>query len=536
MDKFKVKRGEESKLPVEKSNDTLYHTTDTKKTFIGDTELQNKVLDNYVISDKTGTDLKVENTDDIETAFGKVEKSIDSINNGVTTLEVEEEIWCSDEASEETEETSGEIYAKIGPYGVKAKAFYDMEGNKVDTTGTDVSKRILNDEIYRTINRISPYIGFTKTTTSSDGAITHVPDMVFVQTPDMHVCYDFMVKNILPLFVNTDNFNNQGNIIISCGDMLFDGSFTKTIDNLINEDNYIPSYKRMINEFANNNVAFLGGIGGHDFNNYDRVGNRDYSIANNFTKAQQRQYFIQPCLDAIENNSVLKNKLTYSIPEDTNACYYYVENNATGHRVIILDECDHPQTSADGTNYDYDTYSTVCYSQAQLEWLIEALKTTKGDRYVIVNTHVGMNVSSSNDIGGSLQAVKDILSAYANKTTYAGGNGSDARGFSWTLDSVDFSECGGVFGAVFKGHTHNHENNYIFNGVTQICSANPDNYPYRSGVYAYKNNYSADIYVIRDKEIRNFHFGRTAELVNSTNKWEYNKLGDRFVETPVTIN
>lgn len=366
--------------------------------------------------------------------------------------------------------------------------------------------------------KVSPYIG-QKTS-----------DYVFACVPDMHTCFEFMTNNHLQFIKYADRLNGQCTLYISSGDILFSGNTSITKAQIIS--NYMPKYATMVEAFATNGIAFASGIGGHDFNFYNRVGNLDKSVANNLTKEEQRTYLIQPCVDAINNN--MSSIYEAVISEDTNVCYYYVKNKITGHITVILDECDHPYTISND-ELVYDVYSTVCYSQAQLRWVEDILYNLPEGKYVSFHNHMGI-VGSVADIAGTCAELKKIITKFINRQEYSAGNGSDSNGFSWSTVDKDFTGCKGMFAGLFKGHNHIQEYSKIDNTIHQIGSTNPDGYPFGTSAYCYNQLYSGDVYVIRNQEIRNFHYGRTSIKDGGSGVWLYNKFKDRWIDAPLIIS
>lgn len=86
MNEFKILKGLNNDLPIVKDENTLYHTTDTKKTFIGSSELQKTNLDGYSASTLSGEDLIITSADTVVGALGKVQTSINNKETNITTL------------------------------------------------------------------------------------------------------------------------------------------------------------------------------------------------------------------------------------------------------------------------------------------------------------------------------------------------------------------------------------------------------------------------------------------------------------------
>lgn len=355
-------------------------------------------------------------------------------------------------------------------------------------------------------------------------------DFVFNCVPDMHCCFDTMTNYHLQMFNSIDKLNNQCNLFISSGDILFSGNTSVTKQQMI--DNYISKYKTMVSTFADNGIAFAVTIGGHDFNFYNRVGYYNNVPENSLSKAEQRTHLIQPCVDAINNK--LSNRFQAVIGDDPSVCYYYIVDKKTGHYTILLDETDHPATVDEYGLLKYNTYNTVCYSQAQLTWLKELLLTVPDGKYIALHNHMGI-VGTTADIAGTCNELKKILISYINRTEYTGGSGTDNNDVSWTLDSTNFRNCKGMIVGLFKGHTHVQEYTKIDNVLHQFCSVNPDGYPFGSNAYCMTQLFGGDVYVIRNQELRNLHYGKTSLKSGGSGTWIYKKFSNRFLTSPVII-
>ena len=148
-------------------------------------------------------------------------------------------------------------------------------------------------------------------------------------------------------------------------------------------------------------------------------------------------------------------------------CYYYKDFSVYGIRLIVLDQYEYPDNDS---NY---TRGIICYSQDQINWLIETLNSTPADYGVIVAVHAWAgamtreadNILTAPRYNGSPYSpeklmdgyvIPDIINAWVNGTTLSATYTYTPSGAWTTLNvSADFTSRGaGEFITYIGGHWH----------------------------------------------------------------------------------
>lgn len=159
-------------------------------------------------------------------------------------------------------------------------------------------------------------------------------------------------------------------------------------------------------------------------------------------------------------NGVIKEFVNVDIVQDENytdtngdklSKYYYYdyEKNGEKKRVICLDDMDTRNAmDENGQITEYNQDRRMAFSDDEIKWLANVLKTAEGD--VTVVCHQGTDSATHGAYNGNV--VRELLGAYQNKTSYK----NDTLGIN-----VDFSNGpAGHIVAYHAGHDHADQNYY----------------------------------------------------------------------------
>lgn len=154
-------------------------------------------------------------------------------------------------------------------------------------------------------------------------------------------------------------------------------------------DNYAESDGTWYTDAVNNcNKAFYTVIGNHDGGNV-KAANKSGTVDQMFAK------WIQPTLSKI------------GLPDLTKT-YYSIQNDAYGVVLIVLNDFDVPDTTVAGGDFAVSR-GLQCYSQAQIDWLIETLGDVPSGYHVCILEHW---------IGFANEAVDNPFTQYGFNTFY----------------------------------------------------------------------------------------------------------------------
>ena len=131
--------------------------------------------------------------------------------------------------------------------------------------------------------------------------------------------------------------------------------------------------------------------------------------------------------------------------------YYYVDNIPQKTRFIVLN-------SNFGGNYAIDSngwavnnrFSTSCYGQEQLDWLVDVLRNMPKGYDATIHAHVPPNIEYTVD---KAQLI-GIINAYNRKTTFKGSYTAGVAGWTNSVIDVDFTNSNGEVMGFFAGHVH----------------------------------------------------------------------------------
>ena len=282
---------------------------------------------------------------------------------------------------------------------------------------------------------------------------------------------------------------------------------------------------------SSHNIPFGACIGGHDFGNDTTAGVDRNRVTHCLTKQDQRDNIIIPSFNTFESASLGTGK--------TDACYWYADDTDRSVRYIFLDECDLPDTLDTDTDfYKYDRYADLVYSQEQLTWLTETALNVSSGWNIVLCTHTAISYKDgTHDIGGTVGAMWDCVTAYNDKTTAS----ISLVGEIPIAINKDFSLSNGKIICMLWGHTHAAAN-YIKDGINIVNIPNSGFYGSNAG-YSLKNAQDRDCaeFLIADtvdNDLRFLRYGRRGVDVISGGiplEIKPNDTGDRFVDTPLTF-
>lgn len=214
-----------------------------------------------------------------------------------------------------------------------------------------------------------------------------------------------------------------------------------TGDNIMYENNKTDSISNSmrLQERINNKTILLNSIGNHDSNGWN-----DSEIQSYDTIINNKELY---AIHGLKLND-------YVVWGDKLGMYYYYDVPNSNVRIITLNSCDIPYIRLEDGNIKYNPNFTYNYSQKQIDFLIDTLKSSN-DKHIIINTHIpllnendGMvaNVTMPNNN----ECVIGVLKAFKEGSSYTYSNYNED--FEVSVD-CNFSTIGVIIG-VFCGHIH----------------------------------------------------------------------------------
>lgn len=198
---------------------------------------------------------------------------------------------------------------------------------------------------------------------------------------------------------------------------------------------------------ANSTKPFLTVIGNHDMGNTKAVGQ-------SATVAQATEKWILPNVSKIGDATIDKS-------------YYFVDYPAYNIRVFVLNSYDTPDTLENDTTFLVDR-KIECYSQAQIDWFVNALQNTPAGYHVLICSHysaskatqdtsIKFNHSTRDFPSRDPQSgvIADVVNAFVNGTSVSGTYNGISGGVPSVTVNTDFSTRGaGVLIGYLSGHLH----------------------------------------------------------------------------------
>ncbi len=159
-------------------------------------------------------------------------------------------------------------------------------------------------------------------------------------------------------------------------------------------------------------------------------------------------------------HSLLFNKQNYAISQPTGENYYYADikdSQGNTYRIIGLDNTDQEA-------FDYNTLNAVCFTQKQIDWLVNtALKENMTDKHhvIILNHHPlqeyskdgSTYMSSGYHLYGPTM-IPAIVNAFIQRKTLVKTYKSTYKPMSEIAVNADFNTAKGEFICYMGGHTH----------------------------------------------------------------------------------
>lgn len=159
-------------------------------------------------------------------------------------------------------------------------------------------------------------------------------------------------------------------------------------------------------------------------------------------------------------HSLLFNKQNYAISQPTGENYYYADikdSQGNTFRIIGLDNTDQEA-------FDYNTLNAVCFTQKQIDWLVNtALKENMTDKHhvIILNHHPlqeyskdgSTYMSSGYHLYGPTM-IPAIVNAFIQRKTLVKTYKSTYKPMSEIAVNADFTTAKGEFICYMGGHTH----------------------------------------------------------------------------------
>lgn len=159
-------------------------------------------------------------------------------------------------------------------------------------------------------------------------------------------------------------------------------------------------------------------------------------------------------------HSLLFNKQNYAISQPTGENYYYADlkdSQGNTFRIIGLDNTDQEA-------FDYNTLNAVCFTQKQIDWLVNtALKENMTDKHhvIILNHHPlqeyskdgSTYMSSGYHLYGPTM-IPAIVNAFIQRKTLVKTYKSTYKPKSEIAINADFTTAKGEFICYMGGHTH----------------------------------------------------------------------------------
>lgn len=159
-------------------------------------------------------------------------------------------------------------------------------------------------------------------------------------------------------------------------------------------------------------------------------------------------------------HSLLFNKQNYAISQLTGENYYYADikdSQGNTFRIIGLDNTDQEA-------FDYNTQNAVCFTQKQIDWLVNtALKENMTDKHhvIILNHHPlqeyskdgSTYMSSGYHLYGPTM-IPAIVNAFIQRKTLVKTYKSTYKPMSEIAVNADFTTAKGEFICYMGGHTH----------------------------------------------------------------------------------
>lgn len=198
---------------------------------------------------------------------------------------------------------------------------------------------------------------------------------------------------------------------------------------------------------AKSEKPFLTVIGNHDMGNTKAVGQ-------SATVLQAVEKWILPNVFKIGDSTINKS-------------YYYVDYPTYNIRIIVLNSYDTPDTLESETTFVVNR-KVECYSQAQIDWLVDVLHHTPTNYHILICSHYSASKASQDksvDFNHSFRGfptrdpqsgvIADIVNAYINGNSISGSYTGLQDGVPSVSVDTDFSTRGnGVLIGYLSGHLH----------------------------------------------------------------------------------
>lgn len=439
---------------------------------------------------------------------------------------------------------SGSFVFTVDGFDIVTNVVYDFSdlsfgSNSLDTTSADyknnrISDRVVTSGLYN-VEKLPNVLETNYATMNAFNILEKAPGMIKFGSSDItrtrHASCVFgdmhedwtPLYNISKIYDLCPEFKDYIFATIGVGDFLI-GTRTR-------EENLIV-LEELKTAIASHNIPFGACIGGHDFgNDTTDVTNRN-RVTHCLTKQDQRDNIIVPAFNTFSEGAVLGTG-------KADACYWYVDDLDISIRYIFLDECDLPDTLDTDTDfYKYDRYADVAYSQEQLTWLTETALNVNSGWNIVLCTHTADSYKDGvHDIGGTVGAMWECLTAYNDKTTAS----ISLSGEIPISINKDFTTSNGKIICVLWGHTHASAN-HVTDGINVVNVPNSGFYPSNAG-YPLKNAQDRDCaeFLIADtvdNNLRFLRYGRRGVDVISEGiplEIKPNDTGDRFVDAPLSF-
>ena len=224
------------------------------------------------------------------------------------------------------------------------------------------------------------------------------------------------------------------NALVATGDFISNMEKTTAFDASF----YLRSFITAL--YTNNNVPTFVCTGNHD--------------ANMLTDKQA--YFLSKQM----LNSLLFNKSNYTVHQPYGENYYYADlSNPCGGtiRIIALD-------NTDQEGFDYNSLTTSCITQQQVDWLIQTALVegmTDTHHVIILNHHPLQRFSKDQSTymcsgthlyGATL--IPDVVNAFIQKKTWEADYQTTKAPIATIQVKADFSHAKGDFICYLGGHAH----------------------------------------------------------------------------------